>query len=60
MKEDSVIQEAYRVKDDLARRYGNDVRRLAKAIREEQEKSGREVVLPPPRQHSAQAPRHTP
>ncbi len=58
MKEDSVIQEAYRVKDDLARRYGNDVRRLAKAIRDEQEKCGRKVVSPPPRRHSAQAPRH--
>ncbi len=52
MKNDSVIEEAYRVKDELARRYGNDVRRLGKAIREEQEKGGRKVVSPPPRQHS--------
>lgn len=47
MKDDPIIQEAYRVKDELARRYGNDVRRLAKAIREEQDKCWRKVVSPP-------------
>lgn len=48
MQDDSVIKEAYRVKDDLAARYNFDVRELARAIREEQEKGGRKVVPPPP------------
>lgn len=52
MKLDPVLEEAYRIKDDLARRYGYDVRKLGKAIREEEGKSGRKVVFPPPRQRS--------
>ena len=52
MKDDSVIRGAYAIKDELARRYDNDVRRLGKAIREEQEKSGRVVVSPPKKQRS--------
>ena len=52
MDDDSVIRDAYKVKDELARRYGNDVRRLGRAVLEEQRKSGRKVVSPPRKQHS--------
>jgi hypothetical protein len=49
MIEDSVIRELRAVKERHAARYGYDVRRMARALRREQAKSGRRVVSRRPR-----------
>jgi hypothetical protein len=47
MIEDDVIKELWRVKDAQAALYRYDVRALARALREQQTKSGRTVVTQP-------------
>ena len=49
MYEDSVLKELHTAKDQIAAKYGYDVRKLVAALREKQEKAGRKVVSPPPR-----------
>jgi len=49
MLKDPVLEELWRIKDELAARYGYDVRRLAEALKEEEKKSGRKVVTLEPR-----------
>ena len=49
MRPDDVMEELWRVKDETAARYGYDIRALARALKEEQDKEGREVVSLPPR-----------
>ena len=44
MREDSIIKQVRRAKEEIAAKYGNDVRALGKAIQEEQRRSGRTVV----------------
>jgi DNA-binding GntR family transcriptional regulator len=41
---DAVIDEIHRIKDAIAARYDYDVRKIAQALREEIQKSGRNVV----------------
>lgn len=55
MHEDSVMQEVHRIKDEIAARYNYDVRALAKAAREMQEREGREVVQRPPKRIARQS-----
>ena len=43
-EQDEVMTEVHRIKDELAAKYGYDVRRIAEAAREAQAKSGRKVV----------------
>ena len=49
MKDDPVMEELRRVKDQLAARYGYDVRKMGKALKRQQAKSGRKVVSFAPR-----------
>ncbi len=56
MHEDSVMQEVHRIKDEIAARYNYDVRALAKALREAQEKGGRKVVHREPKRIASQPP----
>jgi hypothetical protein len=44
MLEDAVIEEMHRIKDAIAAQYDYDVRKIALALREEQQNSGRGVV----------------
>lgn len=44
MKEDSIIQETRRIKTEIAAQYGNDVRKLGRALQEQQRREGRAVV----------------
>ena len=56
MHEDSVMQEVHRIKDEIAARYNYDVRAIAKAAREMQEREGRVVVRRPPKRVVRQSP----
>jgi len=47
MREDSVIREIRRIKDENAAKYGYDVRALGKALQKEQRQSGRKLVSRP-------------
>jgi hypothetical protein len=47
MREDSILREIWRIKDENAAKYGYDVRALGKALQEEQRQSGRKFVSPP-------------
>ena len=49
MRGDAVIEELWRVKDEHSARYGHDVRVMARALRQDQEREGRKVVSLPPR-----------
>jgi hypothetical protein len=44
MDQDSVIEETQRIKRHIAAEYGNDVRKLGRALQEEQRREGRTVV----------------
>jgi len=44
MDQDSVIEEMQRIKRHIAGEYGNDVRKLGRALQEEQRREGRTVV----------------
>ncbi len=44
MEQDSVIEEIQRIKRQVAAEYGNDVRKLGRALQEEQRLEGRTVV----------------
>jgi len=44
MLNDAVIDEIHRIKDAIAVRYDYDVRKIAQALWEEQQKSGRKFV----------------
>ena len=41
---DEILQEVWRAKDDLAKRFHYDIDALAAELRKRQEKSGRKVV----------------
>ncbi len=49
MYEDSVLKELHETKERLAAKYGYDVHKLVRALREKREKSGRKAVRLPPR-----------
>jgi hypothetical protein len=49
MSRDPIVDEVRAVRDAIAHEYEYDVKKLADALREEQRKSGREVVHLPPR-----------
>lgn len=49
MYRDSVIEELWRVKEGIAARYGYDIRRMARALRREEKRSGRRLVSYAPR-----------
>ena len=49
VEEDQVMREIHRIKDEIAAEYDYDVKKLGKALKEQQDKSGRKVVSPPPR-----------
>jgi hypothetical protein len=44
MELDSVIAEIQQIKRHIAAQYGNDVRKLGRAVQEEQRREGRTVV----------------
>ncbi len=44
MKEDSIMREVWRIKDEIAAEYGYDVRALGKAMQERQRLSGARYV----------------
>ena len=50
MRGDPVIEELWRIKDEIAARYNYDVRAMGKALQEAERRSGRRVVSPPPRE----------
>ena len=46
---ENILEEVRRVKREIAAEYGNDVHRMAEALRKEQAESGRTYVDPPAR-----------
>ena len=44
MEHDPVIEEIQQIKKRIAAEYGNDVRKLGRALQEEQRREGRTVV----------------
>lgn len=55
MREDSILREVRRIKDENAAKYGYDVRALGKALQKEQRQSGRKVVSRPSKQPNTSA-----
>jgi len=53
MQHDPIIEELRRIKEEHAARYNYDVRAMGKALQEEQERSGAEVVSLPRRKPRA-------
>jgi hypothetical protein len=53
MYRDEIVAEVRRIKEEHAARYGYDVRAMAAALREEQDKSGRRVVSLPAKRRAA-------
>lgn len=49
MKEDPIVAEIRKYRQELAAEHGNDLSRIFEAIRERQAKSSREVVKQDPR-----------
>ena len=49
MKTDDVMKEIWRIKEQRAKRYDFDVRKMGEALMQEQEKSGRTLISPPKR-----------
>jgi len=49
MKPDPILEEIWRIKDELSARYGGDLKAMVADLRREQEASGRKVVRFPPR-----------
>jgi hypothetical protein len=47
MREDSILREIRRIKDENAAEYGYDVRALGKALQKEQHQSGRKLASHP-------------
>lgn len=47
MKSDSILKEIYKVREALGRRYGFDVRRIAKALQAKEGQRGHRVVTRP-------------
>jgi hypothetical protein len=50
MRGDPVIEELWRIKDEIAAEYNYDIRAMGKALQEAERRSGRQVVSPPPRE----------
>ncbi len=44
MLDDVIVNEIRRIKESIAARYNYDVRKIAQALREEQQKSGCKVI----------------
>jgi hypothetical protein len=49
MRDDPVVEEVRRAKEEHAARYNYDIHAMGKALQEEQKRSGREVVTVPPK-----------
>jgi len=54
MFEDPIVEEVRRIKEAHAARYNYDIRAMAKALREQQQRSGHKVVSLPRRRVQAQ------
>ena len=59
MREDPIVEEVRRIREELAAQEGNDLRRIAAAARRRQGQSGRKVVRLPPRPAHGQSPAAT-
>lgn len=59
MKQDAIIEELHRIREDYARRFNFDTNAICKDIQQKQASSGREIVSFPSRkptqQHTQQA-----
>ena len=53
MREDSILREIRRIKDENAAKYGYDVRALGKALQKEQRQSGQKLVSRRPKRVKA-------
>jgi len=49
MIEDPIVAEIRRYRKDIAEKYGNNIRRLAEALRERERESGHKVDNPGPK-----------
>lgn len=49
---DPIIERLHRIREAIGREYGYDARRIARALRDEEEAKGRTVVVRPPRRPS--------
>jgi len=47
MRNDPIVEEVRRIKEEHAARYNYDIRAMGKALQEEQKRGGRKVVSPP-------------
>jgi hypothetical protein len=54
MPDDPIVEEVRRIKEAHASRYNYDIRAMAKALREQQQRSGHRVVSLPRRRVPAQ------
>jgi len=54
MSDDPIVEEVRRIKEAHAARYNYDIRAMAKALREQQQRSGHKVVSLPRRRVEAQ------
>ncbi len=49
MYKDEIVEEVRRVKEEIAAEYGYDIEAMFRALREKQQRNGRNVVSPAPR-----------
>jgi hypothetical protein len=54
MPDDPIVEEVRRIKEAHAARYNYDIRAMAKALREQQQRSGHKIVSLPRRHVRAQ------
>ena len=53
MKPDPIVEEIRKIKDSIAAKFHYDVRALAENLRKREKHSGRDVVSPNRKQHTA-------
>jgi hypothetical protein len=47
MTKDPIVEEVRRIREEQAAKYGFDVKKIFAALKKQEQKSGRKVVLPP-------------
>ena len=60
MAHDPIIEEVRRIREEIAREHGCDVKAIVRALQQDESKSGREFVTLPPKRISTTPPAHEP
>jgi hypothetical protein len=47
MTKDPIVEEVRRVREEQAAKYGFDIKKMFAALKRQEQKSGRKIILPP-------------